>query len=109
MESGRKYIQKRFSTTYIKRLKKTANVVATLDDNTKVNIEMQVKGHENTIDRSVFYETGLFHESLNSGEDYLEIPKVISIWITDYDVFDEGPFHERARLKRKIMNNNKRN
>ena len=80
------------------------DVVATLDDNTKVNIEMQVKGHENTIDRSVFYETGLFHESLNSGEDYLEIPKVISIWITDYDVFDEGPFHERARLKRDYEN-----
>ena len=80
------------------------DVVATLDDNTKVNIEMQVKGHENTIDRSVFYETGLFHESLNSGEDYLEIPKVISIWITDFDVFDEGPFHERARLKRDYEN-----
>ena len=80
------------------------DVVATLDDNTKVNIEMQVKGHENTVDRSVFYETGLFHESLNSGEDYLEIPKVISIWITDFDVFDEGPFHERARLKRDYEN-----
>lgn len=80
------------------------DVVATLDDNTKVNIEMQVKGHENTIDRSVFYETGLFHESLNRGEDYLDIPRVISIWITDYDVFDEGPFHERARLKRDYEN-----
>ena len=76
------------------------DVVATVDDGTIVNIEMQVKDFENTVDRSLFYEAGLFHESLKVKQDYAEIPKVIGIWIMTYDIFDEGPFHERARLRR---------
>ena len=72
------------------------DIVATLNDNTKVNIEMQVKDYYNTIDRSVFYGTGVYHENLQSGEDYIDTPRSISIWITNYDVFKEGPFHERA-------------
>ena len=58
----------------------------------------------NTIERSLFYGTGLYHESLELGQDYKEIPRTISIWITAYNVFDEGPFHERARLKRDYEN-----
>ena len=80
------------------------DIVATLNDSTRVNIEMQVKDYYNTIDRSVFYGTGIYHENLIAGEDYVEMPKSISIWITDYDVFEEGPFHERARLKRDYEN-----
>lgn len=80
------------------------DVVATLNNNTKVNIEMQVKDYYNTIARSLFYGTGIFHESLESGDDYINIPRSISIWITDYNVFNEGPFHERARLKRDYEN-----
>lgn len=80
------------------------DIVATLNDKTKVNVEMQVKDYYNTVDRSVFYETGLYYDSLQAGEDYIEIPRTISIWITDYNVFEEGPFHERARLKRDYEN-----
>ena len=80
------------------------DVVATLNDETKVNIEMQVKDYYNTVERSLFYGTGVFHESLESGEDYIDIPQSISIWITNYDVFKEGPFHERARLRRDYEN-----
>ncbi len=76
------------------------DVVATLNDHTKVNIEMQVKDYYNTIDRSIFYGTGVFHENLQSGQDYINVPRSISIWITNYNVFEEGPFHEIARLKR---------
>ena len=80
------------------------DIVATLNDNTKVNIEMQVKDYYNTIDRSIFYGTGVYHENLQSGEDYIDTPRSISIWITNYDVFKEGPFHERAMLKRDYEN-----
>ena len=80
------------------------DIVATLNDNTKVNIEMQVKDYLNTIERSLFYGTGVYHENLKSGEDYIDIPNSISIWITNYNVFKEGPFHERARLKRDYEN-----
>lgn len=80
------------------------DIVATLNNNTKINIEMQVKNYYNTVDRSLFYGTGIYHENLNSGEDYTSIPRSISIWITNFDVFEEGPFHEIARLKRDYEN-----
>ena len=75
------------------------DIVATLNDNTIVDIEMQVKDKYNTIDRSLFYSTGTYHENLHSGQNYSDIPRSISIWITDYNIFDFGSFHERARLK----------
>ena len=80
------------------------DIVATLNNGVRVNDEMQVKDYHNTIDRSVFYESGLFHESLDKNEDYLQIPKAIGIWILNYDIFNEGPFHEIARLKRDYEN-----
>lgn len=80
------------------------DIVATLDNGVRVNIEMQVRDYHNTIDRSVFYESGLFHEGLDKSEDYLQIPKSIGIWILNYDIFNEGPFHEIAKLKRDYEN-----
>ncbi len=76
------------------------DIVATLNNGTRVNIEMQVKDYNNTVDRSVFYESGLLHESLNKNEDYLQNPKSIGIWILNYDIFNNGSFHEIARLRR---------
>lgn len=80
------------------------DVVATLNNSTKINIEMQVKNYYNTIERSLFYITGMYHENLEKGTDYTEIPKSISIWITDYNIFEEGPIHEKARIKREYEN-----
>ena len=80
------------------------DVVATLNNNTKINIEMQVENLHNTIERSVFYQSGLYQESLTKGMQYTQVFKTIGIWITSYDVFKEGPFHEIARLKRDYEN-----
>lgn len=80
------------------------DVVATLNDNTKINIEMQVENLHNTIERSVFYQSGLYQESLTKGMQYIQVFKTIGIWITNYEVFKEGPFHEIARLKRDYEN-----
>ena len=80
------------------------DVVATLNNRTKINIEMQVKNYYNTIERSIFYITGIYHENLEKGADYTEIPSTISIWITDYNVFEEGPIHEKARIRRDYEN-----
>ena len=80
------------------------DVVATLNNNTKINIEMQVENLHNTVERSVFYQSGLYQESLTKGMQYTQVFKTIGIWITNYDVFKEGPFHEIARLKRDYEN-----
>lgn len=80
------------------------DVVATLNNGINVNIEMQVKDYYNTVERSLFYGTGIFHENLLAGSNYKDIPRSISIWITNYNIFNEGPFHEKAKLKRDYEN-----
>ena len=80
------------------------DILATINDGTKVNVEIQVKDYYNTVERSVFYEAGMYHEGINKSEDYAQIPRTISIWILNYDLFDEGPFHEIARMRRDYEN-----
>ena len=74
--------------------------IESLEVKQQVSLEKQIKDYNNTVDRSLFYDAGLFHESLKEKEDYSEIPRIIGIWILNYNIFDVGPFHERARLKR---------
>ena len=80
------------------------DVLATLNDDTRVNIEMQIKDYLNTIERSIFYGAHIYGEALQMGQDYSEAPRSISIWITSYNVFKKGPYHEIARLKRDYQN-----
>ena len=77
------------------------DILATLDDGTKVDIEMQMRNYNDIEARSLFYTTREYHQSLENGQDYIEIPKSIGIWISNFNVFnDEGPFHEIVRLRR---------
>ena len=80
------------------------DVLAELNDDTTVNIEMQMTDYENTIERSVFYDSGIYHEGLVKNEDFKNAKRVIGIWILGYNIFDDGPFHEIARLKRDYEN-----
>ena len=76
------------------------DIVAVLNDNTIVNIEIQVSNQFNFIERSLYYWSGNYYNNLKAGENYRKAKKTITINILNYDIFDEGPFHEIARLKR---------
>ena len=81
------------------------DILATLDDGTKVDIEMQMRNYNDIEARSLFYTTREYHQSLENGQDYIEIPKSIGIWISNFNVFnDEGPFYEIVRLRRDYEN-----
>lgn len=80
------------------------DIKATLNNNTTVNIEMQVKDQYNTIERSLFYWAGLYHNGLNKGEDYLLNKRTISINILNYKCFKEGSYHEVAKIRREYKN-----
>ena len=80
------------------------DVLAILNDDTYVNIEMQVDDYKNTIERSIFHDSGLYHESLVKKENFKKAKRVIGIWILAYNIFEEGTFHEIARLKRDYEN-----
>lgn len=80
------------------------DITATLNDNTVINIEMQVSNEFNIVERSLFYWAGLYHDGLMVGENYLDNPRTICICILDYSEFKEGPFHEIATIRRKFEN-----
>jgi predicted transposase/invertase (TIGR01784 family) len=69
------------------------DVLAVLQDGTKVNIEVQLRNEHNMDQRSLFYWSKLYSESLDEGEDYRELPNVVAINIVDFDYPPEGNTH----------------
>ena len=80
------------------------DILAVLNDDTIVNIEVQVLNPSNFIERTLYYWSGNYYNNLKSGENYRKVKKTIAINILDYKQFEEGPYHEIARLKREYKN-----
>ena len=80
------------------------DIKATLNNNIIVNIEMQVRNEHNMIDRSLYYWSKLYSKSLSKKQDYVETNKTIAINILDYNIFEEGPYHEKCMIKREYNN-----
>ncbi len=76
------------------------DIKATLNNNIIVNIEMQVRNEYNMIDRSLYYWANLYSSSLYKKQDYLESNKTIVINILDFNIFKEGPYHEKCMITR---------
>jgi predicted transposase/invertase (TIGR01784 family) len=57
------------------------DVRAKTDDNTEINIEVQLKDHSNMNKRSLFYWGRLFSKALKSGNDndYIKLPNIVTI------------------------------
>ena len=79
------------------------DIKARIYNETIVNIEIQIINRYNMIERTLFYWSGLYYNVLQKGEDYKEIKKVIAINILDYNEFEEGPYHEIAKLRREYL------
>lgn len=80
------------------------DIKATLNNKITVNIEMQVKNEYNIKERSLFYWSELYSSELYKNQDYTENNKTITINILDFNIFEEGPYHERCRIKRDYNN-----
>ena len=78
------------------------DVLAVLNDGTKVNIEVQLN-NENSMDRrSLFYWSKVYSKSLKKGQDYCELPNVIAINIVDFDFPRGGGVHTCFHLREDI-------
>ncbi|MDR3236197.1 MAG: Rpn family recombination-promoting nuclease/putative transposase [Prevotellaceae bacterium] len=75
------------------------DVRAKFDDKTHVNIEVQLRNKGNMSKRTLYYWSRDFSSSLDVGQDYLELPKIITINIVNYELLD-GPnrFHTSYRM-----------
>ncbi len=65
------------------------DIIATLNNGTYVNIEMQVEDYKNMINRLLFYQNKLHSDSILAGKNYNTVKKIIVIGIVDYDLFKE--------------------
>jgi predicted transposase/invertase (TIGR01784 family) len=77
---------------------------ATINKETTVDIEIQVKDYHNMIERSTFYIAGLYHTGLKRGEAYEKNNKVIGINILMFNIFDWKKFHSKGLLKENELN-----
>ena len=77
---------------------------ATINKETTVDIEIQVKDYHNMIERSTFYIAGLYHTGLKRGEAYEENNKVIGINILMFNVFEWEKIHSKGVLKESELN-----
>ena len=75
------------------------DVRAALADGSRVNIEVQVRDKKNMDRRSLFYWGKMYAETLQSGDDYRDLPDTIAINIVGYDFPDGGGAHTRFRLR----------
>lgn len=76
------------------------DLVALLDDEEQVNLEVQVKLEFDYIKRSIYYLTLLHSGQLNRGKKYWEINRTISIHIVGFDLLrDETAFRNGYSLR----------
>ena len=78
------------------------DVLAELEDKTKVNTEVQIRNWENMQERSLYYWSREYTRNLDAGQDYKELPKVIEINIIDFDFMATGNYHTVFRLREDI-------
>ena len=74
------------------------DVRATTDDNTHINIEVQVKTYKHMDARSLFYWSKLFATALEAGSDYKELPNVVTINILDFEFIGLKRFHTKFHM-----------
>ena len=84
--------------------KSILDIKAILDDNSIIDIEMQVKNEYNMVDRTIQYLTKLYSDQLENGEDYTQTKKVIIINILGYNLLKTNTYHTITHLKHEEHN-----
>ena len=80
------------------------DILAEIDNKYFINIEFQNKLKYNIINRSEAYASSIFSSNLNVGDDYINVSKTIVIWLLDFELFEDGPYHEQSKLLRNSNN-----
>lgn len=75
-----------------------------LNDDTKINIEMQVKYHTYWRTRTVFYLAKMFTADLRRGEAYKKAKKCVAITILDFKLDEREAYHNVYMLRDKNGN-----
>ncbi len=75
------------------------DVLATLDDETQIAIEIQLNDQHNFLKRSLYYWSRLYASQMQKGGSYDILRKTITINILNFPVFPEyETFHTTGKL-----------
>ena len=77
------------------------DVLVELNDDSKVNIELQIKMMKHWDKRNLFYLAKMFTDDLLMGEDYTRLKRCICISILDFNLDDGDEYHNVYRLRDK--------
>ena len=80
------------------------DIKAIINENTTVDIEMQIADEKNMIERTLYYWAGLYYTGLKRGQDYKLNNKVITINILMYNIFKEEKYHSIGLIKERESN-----
>jgi predicted transposase/invertase (TIGR01784 family) len=69
------------------------DIVAKTDNDTRVNIEVQLRNYGNMDKRSMFYWGKEYTRGLEAGQDYILLPNVIAINLINFDFIPLDDFH----------------
>ena len=80
------------------------DIIAIVDENKIIDIEMQMQNQCNMAERTLYYWSGLYYTGLQKNENYKINKRAITINIMNFDMFKEGPYHEKVELRREYKN-----
>ena len=72
-----------------------------LNDDTRMDIEMQVHRQKYWIKRKLFYLSKTYTDDLKIGQDYSKLRKCISISILDFNLLEDDDYHSVYTLRNK--------
>ena len=75
------------------------DIALELNDNTKINVELQIRMQQQWVKRQLFYLAKMYDEDLRSGQDYSRLKKCISIGILDFKLLESESYHSVYRLR----------
>ena len=70
-----------------------------MQDRSRVNIEVQLRNKGNFDRRSLFYWSREYVKGIKSGQDYLDLPVVITINIIDFEFLETENYHTVFHLR----------
>lgn len=84
---------------YRKQKQGILDVLAEMNDDTKINIEIQVKQYAHWDRRQLFYLSRMYAEELRTGENYSALKRCVAIGILDFNLTEREKYHHIYRLR----------
>lgn len=75
------------------------DIVLELNDDTKVNVELQIRRQKHWVKRELFYLARMYEEDLWIGQNYSKLKRCISIGILDFHLLEGESYHSVYRLR----------